>query len=118
MLQIKNYRESDNWLPMIGSEATGLPLVKQGDFGADMLHFESSQKTSLHTHPGNHILFVVEGGGYLVFNEEKHDLVQGTCYLVPGESPHQVVAGGFGMILLSIADKHCNVDSEERLRIP
>mgnify|MGYP003335621286 CR=1 FL=1 len=117
MLQIKSYLQESNWLPMFGSQALGLSLVKNDGFAADMLRFNADQKTSLHTHPGNHILFVVEGDGWLVFDDDRHDLTKGTCYFVPGSTPHQVIAGSNGMFLLSIADNHRPVDSPERLEI-
>jgi quercetin dioxygenase-like cupin family protein len=92
-------------------------LVKQDNFAADMLHFLPNEKTSLHTHPGNHILFVVEGGGFLTYGDEEHPLVKGSCYLVPGITNHRVSADERGMYLLSIADTHRSVDSEERTEI-
>jgi len=118
MLQIKQYLdvETSKWLPMVGSEARGLPLVKQGDFAADMLSFESGQKTTLHMHSGNHILFVVKGNGWLEYNGEKHNLIVGTCYFVPGSVPHRVEAIS-SLLLLSIADSHQPVESSKRLQI-
>lgn len=117
MLQIKNYITATDWLPMVGSEAHGCPLVKDGNFAADMLRFNAHEKTNLHTHPGNHILFVVQGSGSLVFGNDIHPLTQGTCYFVPGATPHQVIAGEDGLYLLSIADNHQPVDSPKRLEV-
>lgn len=119
MLQIKSYLETKctDWQPMHGSQAHGIPLVKQDNFAADILHFLPGEKTSLHTHPGNHILFVVDGGGTLTYSYEHHPLVKGTCYLVPGSTPHRVSADERGMYLLSIADTHRNVDSKERAEV-
>jgi quercetin dioxygenase-like cupin family protein len=119
MLQIKNYLEAEwmDWKKMHGSQAHGLDLVKQDNFAADMLHFLPNEKTSLHTHPGNHILFVVDGGGVLTYGDEEHLLVKGACYLVPGTTNHRVSADERGMYLLSIADAHRLVDSKERTEV-
>lgn len=117
MLQIKRYLDAnDEWLNMVNSEAVGLPLVKDGSFAADMLKFERGQRTSKHTHPGNHILFVVDGGGWLVYGDESHVLSRGTCYFVPGQIPHQVIADEY-MFMLSIANDHRPVDSPSRLEV-
>lgn len=118
-MQIKKYFETEDheWLPMVGSEALGLPLVKQGNFAADMLKFEPYQQTSLHTHPGNHILFVVEGDGWLDYGDETLDLTTGTCYFVPGSTPHRVKSASIGMVLMSISDSHYPVDSSDRLEV-
>lgn len=117
MLQITNFLKDGMWLEMIGSEAKGKELVKDDLFGADMLKFDANQKTSLHTHPGNHILFVVAGDGFLKYEGILHKLIQNTCYFVPGFVPHQVIAGESGMYLLSVSDKHRTVDSPERLKV-
>lgn len=119
MLKFVNWQKAapSAWLPMVGSQGQGLPLVKLGDFAADMLRFESQQQTSLHTHPGNHILFVVAGEGVLIFESDRYQLIPGCCYLVPGSIPHQIIAGISGLILLSVSDKHNPVDSPDRLEI-
>ena len=119
MLQIKNYKEANisEWLPMHGSEAQGISLVKLKNFAADMLKFSPGNKTSLHTHPGNHILFVVEGSGSLLYNNEIYSLTKGICYLVPGAIVHQITAGKEELILMSIADDHKSVTSKDRVKI-
>ena len=116
-LDFRNYKKGNDWLPMVGSEATGLALVKSGSFAADMLHFLPRQKTELHTHPGSHILFVVEGEGWLIFGGQRIKLSPGDCYLVPGSVLHAVGSGESGMFLLSVANEHFPVDSSERLTI-
>ncbi len=64
-MQIKNYLDADYWYQMYGSQSVGLPLVKKDGFAADMLNFAPNEKTSLHTHEGDHILFGVEGSGWI-----------------------------------------------------
>jgi len=116
-LQINNYQSPlHQWLPMVGSQALGIGLVKDGRFAADMLKFEPGQCTSVHTHPGDHILFVVNGNGFLLYDGDRYDLIEGACYFVPGAIPHQVSATSI-MFLLSVSNDHRTVDSAERLRI-
>lgn len=119
MLQLKNYLEADwmDWKKMHGSQGHGLALVKQDNFAADMIHFLPNEKTSLHTHPGDHILFIVEGSGFLTYGDEEHPLVKGSCYLVPGIVNHRVTADEQGMYLLSIANTHRLVDSKDRSEV-
>jgi quercetin dioxygenase-like cupin family protein len=116
MLQIKNVHDIDQWLSMHGSTALGASLVKNGKFAADILAFDAGQKTEPHTHPGNHILFVVEGEGWLIFNGQHYILTPATCYFVPGLTVHQVGSDS-NMLLLSIADDHRPVDSAQRLEV-
>ncbi len=102
---------------MVGSQAVGLPLVKQDGFAADMLHFEAWQQTSLHTHPGDHILFVVTGCGWLDYDVQAYSLREGECYYVPGAVPHRIRAADIGLNLLSVALQHQPVDSAARLEV-
>jgi quercetin dioxygenase-like cupin family protein len=118
-LQIKNVTESfpHEYVPMYGSGGRGMPLVKSGGFAADHLKFRASQKTSLHTHAGNHILIVDSGDGWLDYGGESYTLTSGDCYFVPGEVPHRIRASLNGLSLYSIADRHQLVNSEQRLSI-
>lgn len=115
-LQICNIADIKDWLPMHGSTALGAPLVKDGAFAADLLKFEPGQKTEPHTHPGDHILFVVDGDGWLIYGGAYHALTRHTCYFVPGQIIHQVGSES-GMLLMSIANAHRPVDSLERLEV-
>lgn len=119
MLQIQsvNNRTSQEYSKMVGSEGVGLPLVKSGDFAADYLLFGVGQKTTLHTHEGDHILIVHYGSGWLNYGSELHCLEKGTCYFVPGQTPHRITAGINGLGLFSVANKHRPVNSAERLDI-
>lgn len=116
-MQVKNYLDADHWYEMHGSDAIGLPLVKKGDFAADMLNFAPNEKTSLHTHEGDHILFGVEGSGWIDCGNETELITKGTCYFIDGLQPHRVRAGSKGLYLLSVANKHQPVDSAKRLEI-
>lgn len=117
-LQKNNYQDPlIRLVKMHGSTGVGASLVKSGKFAADILFFAEGTSTEMHTHPGDHILFVASGSGFLVFDGHRHDLAQGDCYFVPGSTPHQVGAAQGTLHLLSIANDHRPVDSEERLQI-
>lgn len=115
-LQIKSIFDGD-YKTMVGSEGLGKPLVKLDNFAADFLSFGANHGTVLHTHPGNHILIVHSGSGWLNFGEEIHGLDPGTCYLVPGSVPHKITADSFGLSLYSVSDNHYPVDSPQRLEV-
>lgn len=118
-MQIKNYKfaAASEWKPMSGSDAIGLQLVKHNNFAADMLDFGADQQTSLHTHVGEHILYVVSGHGWLDYANQTHGLEPGTCYFVPGAVPHRIRASAWGLTLLSVANQHQPVDSAARLEV-
>ena len=116
-LQMRNYRDSGGFVAMVASQGKGKHLVLSDRFGADMLRFDPGHKTEIHTHPGDHILFVAQGNGFLVFDGTYHSLSVGDCYFVPGAVPHQVGAIADALLLLSVANNHQPVDSKERLHV-
>lgn len=102
-------------LAMACSEGTGLPLVSLGGFGADLIHFEPVTGTDTHTHPGDHILVVLAGEGWVQSGDTRLILQRSTIYLVPGGTPHRVTAGNdSSLTLLSIANKHIPVNDTNR----
>ena len=114
-LQKANIKESLEMLAMFGSEGKGRTLVKNDKFGADFLHFQKGRGTEVHTHPGDHILYVTNGCGHLQFGKAFFVLSEGDCYFIPGSTPHKVWASSESeMSLISIANDHRAVDSEER----
>lgn len=123
MLQIKDLAEHlahQNDFPhaMHGSGGTGQPLVKLGTFAADLIRFQPGRSITEHTHPGDHVLICFGGTGTLVFDGERHPLKEGTIYMVPGSTPHAILTTEQDetLTLMSIANEHYDVDSEERSR--
>lgn len=117
LLQIADTRTNPEiGLSMHGSEGTGIRLLKHGEFGADLVHFAPGKRTDRHTHPGDHILLVLSGKGWLEYGPEKKLLEQGLIYLVPGSVPHAVGASeGEPLLLLSVANDHRDVSAGDRL---
>lgn len=101
-------------VPMASSDARGLELVKRGPFAADLIRFPPGGAVREHTHPGDHILVVVEGRGWLEYDGEPHRLERGHIYLVPGHIRHAILAET-ELTLVSVADDHRDVGSPERL---
>lgn len=105
-------------IDMHQSDATATALLKRGDFGADIIHFEPGGCVEEHTHPGDHILFCIEGSGVVSFYGNRHVIKKGQCYLIPGEAPHAVYADADdSMTLLVVGNQHISADSPERLNM-
>ena len=101
---------------MCNSDATGMCLLKQGPFAADLIRFPAGGKVDLHTHPGNHMLFCVDGRGTVQYGDQFYELSPGVCYLIEGQTPHAVFASNDSQLtLIAIADDHREVSSEARL---
>lgn len=118
-MQLAEYlRLSTGPLPekMHQSDATGLALLKNGSFAADLIRFPPGGKVDLHTHPGSHMLFCVSGKGRVQYEDELHDLHPGSCYLIEDEVPHAIFADSHSeLTLVAIADDHRPIASEQRL---
>lgn len=70
-------------IKMCNSDGTGSPLLKEGNFGADVIRFAAGEGVTNHTHLGAHILFVIKGTGFVEYDGTDYKLEPGLCYLVP-----------------------------------
>ena len=105
-------------ISMKASDATAMALVKHGPFAADLIAFDPGGRVNTHTHPGAHILYVLDGEGTVEYADGDFPLEPGTIYLVPSNQPHAIQAKT-RLRLLSIADDHKPADSTDRLtRLP
>lgn len=92
---------------------TGRSLVTNGQLGADLLHVPAGEGFAPHTHPGDHLLFVVGGQGTITVNGEITPTRPGQVYLIEGAVPHAVGAVTDHAIL-AIGSPHRELDSPER----
>lgn len=102
-------------LPVHGAPAVGLPLVSNGQLGADILHVPPDEEFPVHAHPGDHLLLCWEGTGTISVDGVTYQVKPGDIYLVPGQIPHAVGAGPMGHTLIAIGSPHKPVDSPERM---
>jgi len=85
-----------------------------------------------HVHPHNHVLAILEGSGFLVYDrgdgvDERLEFEAGDVFNVPGTNEHAVSAGADGITMLSIGspamrlidpERMVFVDEEHRWMIP
>lgn len=95
------------------TSATGRPLLSNGFLGADLIHVPAGEGFAPHTHPGDHLLFVVGGHGTITAAGEIQQTSPGQVYMVDGLVPHAVGAIT-DHVLLSIGTAHRALDSAER----
>jgi quercetin dioxygenase-like cupin family protein len=107
-------KEGERPFKMCHSDGTGLPLLKLGKFGADVIRFAANEGVANHTHEGDHMLFVIKGTGFVEYNGTDHALHPGVCYLIPGHVDHAVKATT-ELVLIAVGNNHFPVDSEQRL---
>jgi quercetin dioxygenase-like cupin family protein len=116
-LQLQRW-DTEATVPMHQSNALGARLLKSGRFGADLIKFPPGGRVGTHTHPGQHILIVVSGDGWVTvcFDDYRgrYPLQTGVCYLIPGNVPHAIDAET-ELAIISVADDHRDVEAKERL---
>lgn len=93
--------------------ATGRSLVTNGLLGADLLHLPAGEGFAPHTHPGDHLLFVVGGYGTITIDGTITATRPGNVYLVRGSVPHAVGATT-DHVILAVGAPHRRLESEER----
>ncbi|MDO0924956.1 cupin domain-containing protein [Streptomyces sp. TG1A-8] len=95
------------------ADATGHSLLSSGHVGADILHVPAGSGFAPHTHPGDHLLFVLAGTGTIAVAGEIVETRPGQVYMVEGAITHAVGAVTDHMIL-SVGAPHRHLDSPER----
>ncbi len=96
-------------------DATGLPLVTNGELGADLLRLPAGSGFVPHTHIGHHVLVIVGGQGTLTYGGEVLETNAGEVYLVDGGVPHAVGALT-DHVILAVGAPHMPVDSTDRMQ--
>ena len=73
-----------------------------------------------HVHPHNHVLAILEGSGFLVYDrgdgvDERLEFEEGDVFNVPGTNEHAVTAGPDGITMLSIGSPSMRLIDPERM---
>jgi quercetin dioxygenase-like cupin family protein len=93
---------------------SGLPLVTNGDIGADVIRLPAGSGFAAHTHPGHHVLAVIGGVGTITYAGRIHRTEAGQIYLIEGAVPHAVGAVT-DHVILAVGAPHKPVASAERM---
>ena len=89
------------------------------EIGLDLMELQPGTGFPLHSHAGDHILFVVSGEGIAMIGPEEHHLGMGDSIFVPAEQPHSFTALANitdPWIVVSVGHPHKHLSSVDRLR--
>lgn len=127
---IRNVLEGE-WVELVDEAGIALPGIRgrvgaaahtlEGrDFGADLIEMQPGSAFPLHEHPGDHILYVVDGSGLVHADGEDHAIRAGDTIFIPAEYPHGVrtpatVPGP--LVFLAVGHPHRPLDARDRMRI-
>lgn len=82
----------DGPVQMVNTEATAWPLVTAHRLGVDRISVPAGKGFPPHTHPGDHLLFVIKGRGTITMDGVIYPTSPGDVFFVPGHHPHAVGA--------------------------
>lgn len=88
--------------------------------GVDLIRMLPGSSFDLHTHAGQHILFVLEGVGELIINGERYPIQPGDSVFIPAEYPHGVAASSESehpLALLSFGYPHKHLAANDRMQL-
>lgn len=104
-------------LEVVGAPALGVPLLTNGHLGADLLCVGPDEAFPVHVHPGDHLLYIVEGWGTVYWGGQHYQTGPGMLCLIPADVEHGVTAGWRGQVIMAMGAPHKPVDSTERMQI-
>ena len=90
------------------------------EFGIDLIEMDPGSAFPLHTHPGDHILYVVEGRGLVHVDGEDHGVVRGDSIFVPAELPHGVktyAEADDPFSFLAVGHPHRHLTATDRMKV-
>lgn len=106
-------------LPGIVGHAGPLARSHLGwQLGADRIVMQPGSAFPLHTHEGDHILYVLDGVGAIHIDGVDHHLREGDAIYVPAEYPHGVktyTQASSPFAILAVGVPHKPVDASDRM---
>jgi mannose-6-phosphate isomerase-like protein (cupin superfamily) len=118
------------WLPLFAPNGKRLRGIHgkrgvrgiKGDgtfIGADFIRMGAGTRFPLHTHEGDHELYVISGMGYVHIDGQDIAVRAGSLIHIPGEYPHGVWVGENDgpMVFCAVGHPHHHVHARERMRL-
>lgn len=125
-LEIMNFLTAANNV-QVTPNVVGVELNRPEEFAdgtnpisASRLRMDPNTGFERHVHPHNHLLLILEGSGFLVYDrgdgkDERLEFGAGDVFNVPGTNEHAVSAGDEGITMLSIASPVMKLLDPERM---
>jgi quercetin dioxygenase-like cupin family protein len=96
----------------------GEKLFTNGVLGVDLVPVPPGSGFPPHVHPGNHLLFCLQGRGTFTLDQTVYEVEPGFLWMVEGGVPH-AVGNPFDQphIVLAFGSPHRELDSPERMTV-
>lgn len=90
------------------------------NIGADRIIMQPGSAFELHTHPGAHILYILQSRGFIHIDGEDYEMRAGDTVYVPAHYPHGVRTNkkvDEPLELLAFGAPHTPIDSQSRMTV-
>jgi mannose-6-phosphate isomerase-like protein (cupin superfamily) len=115
-------------MPLIDPDGHALPGILGGHgvraekpdgsfLGCDFIWLHPESGFPMHTHPGDHILYVIRGAGFVHIDGRDILVGQGDVVHIPAEYPHRVFTSGSALLMAAFGHPHKEIDSQERMAL-
>jgi len=113
--------EAGDPLPGIrGRAGVAAPAMDGPEIGADLIEMQPGSAFPLHTHPGEHILYVIQGAGLVHVDGLDHRVEVGDTIFIPAEYPHGVKSlpeATEPFLLLAVGYPHKDIAATDRMKV-
>lgn len=115
------FNEAGEALPGIRGRMGAYSMTESGhEIGVDLIEMQPGAAFPLHTHPGDHILYVKSGPGLVHIDGRDVAVNTGDTIFIPAEKPHGVktlpdAAGP--LIFLAFGHPHKHIQAHDRMHL-
>lgn len=90
----------------------------QGEaIGVDLIEMSSGSAFPPHVHPGDHLLYVLDGTGTVTIGEKRYTVTSGDSIWIAASRLHAVSAPASACAFLAFGYPHRRVDATDRMKI-
>jgi quercetin dioxygenase-like cupin family protein len=120
------------WVPLHDEAGAPLPGIRGRvgaaataadghEIGVDLIEMQPGTAFPLHTHPGDHVLYVQSGAGCVHVDGTDHRVKPGDTIFIPAEYPHGVQGPPAGtvypLVFLAFGHPHKHVSASDRMKV-
>ena len=127
---IRNVLEGE-WVEMVnedgqmlqgirGRAGTSALTAEEIELGADVIEMRPGSVFLLHVHPGDHMLYIIQGEGLVHVDGVGHRVREGGTLFIPAEYPHGVKTfdTAYGpLVFLAVGYPHKHIGARDRMRL-
>jgi quercetin dioxygenase-like cupin family protein len=90
------------------------------EIGADLMEMQSGSAFPPHMHPGDHLLYIIDGKGAVVIDGVDHAFQKGDTVYIPAEYPHgfkNPAENNNVVTLVAFGYPHTHVGAVDRMKL-